>query len=123
MRRHRCFLQAGLVGLTIVDLLLLGQHRMVSLGPARPLVEQSPVLAALAREPRGTRIVDGSRNLPMSRFDPGDLPMGKTLALICRSGHRSRTALARARAAGRDDIRHFAGGMLQWGMAGGDVEA
>ena len=44
-RRHRSFLQAGLVVLTIVDFWLLGQHRMVSLGPARPLVEQSPVLA------------------------------------------------------------------------------
>ncbi len=81
VRRHRSFLPAALIVLTAVDLLVLGQHRLVSIGPARPLVEQSPVLARLAREPRGTRIVDGSRNLamlvglePISAYRTLDLP-------------------------------------------------
>ena len=66
--------------------------------------------------------IPGSLNLPMSRFDPGELPSGKAVVLICRSGNRSRNALAQARAAGRDDLRHFPGGMLQWGEFGGDLE-
>lgn len=80
-RQRRSFLPAALIVLTAADLLVLGQHRLVSIAPARPLVEQSPVLAALAREPRGTRIVDGSRNLmmlvglePVSAYRTLDLP-------------------------------------------------
>ena len=65
--------------------------------------------------------IPGSVNLPMSRFDPNSLPDGKTVVLICQVGARSRNALLRARAAGRDDIRHYAGGMSQWRMYGGDV--
>ena len=34
-------------------------------GSAGPLTSQSPLLARLAREPRGTRIADPLRNLPM----------------------------------------------------------
>jgi rhodanese-related sulfurtransferase len=65
--------------------------------------------------------IPGAVNLPLSRFDPGDLPQGKPVALICQAGGRSRNALAKARAAGRDDVKHFAGGMSQWRMHGGDV--
>ena len=60
-------------------------------------------------------------NLPMSRFDPEDLPTGKLVVLICQSGRRSRNALEQARAAGRDDLKHYAGGMSQWRMHGSDV--
>ena len=64
-RRGRDLLPAGLILLTFLDLMFLGRHRLVETGPLRPLVEQSPVLARLASEPRGTRVVDGFRNLPM----------------------------------------------------------
>lgn len=56
----------ALIVLTGADLWLLGRHRLVDLGPFRPLVEQSSVLARMAREPRGTRIADPVRNLPMA---------------------------------------------------------
>jgi rhodanese-related sulfurtransferase len=65
--------------------------------------------------------IPNSVNLPMSRFDPSNLPNGKPVVLICQSGTRSRNALSRARAAGRDDVKHYAGGMSQWRMHGGDV--
>ena len=52
--------------LTGADLWLLGRHRLVDVGPLKPLVEQSSVLARLAKEPRGTRIADPIRNLPMA---------------------------------------------------------
>ena len=60
-------------------------------------------------------------NLPLSRFDAEELPSGKPVILICQAGGRSRNALNRARASGREDIRHYAGGMNGWRMRGGDV--
>ena len=39
-----------LVAVTVLDLWILGRHRLLDVGPWKPLVEQSPVLAALAKE-------------------------------------------------------------------------
>ncbi len=64
-RSRRGHLPACLIVLTFVDLMILSRHRLVSVGPIRPLVNQSPVLARLAREPAGTRIIDGFHNLSM----------------------------------------------------------
>jgi len=56
-----------LLCLTLLDLWVLGQHRLVDVAPLTPLVQQSPLLKVLAREPRGTRIADRRlRNLPMA---------------------------------------------------------
>ena len=65
--------------------------------------------------------IPGAVNLPLSRFDPGKLPHGKSVVLVCQSGGRSRNAVSRAHAAGRDDIKHFAGGMSQWRLHGGET--
>ena len=55
-----------LVLIAFLDLWILGRHRLLDIGPWKPLVEQSPVLATLAREPRGTRIAgDRFKNMPM----------------------------------------------------------
>ena len=58
----------------------------------RPLVELSPVLARLAKEPPGTRIVDGSRNLPMlvglapiSAYRTLDLPALEPLTTLAHA--------------------------------------
>ena len=56
---------ALLLLLTFLDLWALGQHRLIDVGPLEPLTSQSPLLARLAREPRGTRIADPMRNMPM----------------------------------------------------------
>lgn len=77
-----------LLALTFVDLFLLSRHRMSDLetAPWRPLTEQSPVLAELARRPRGTRSVDALRNFPMiaglapiSSYRTMDLPVAVEL--------------------------------------------
>jgi rhodanese-related sulfurtransferase len=60
-------------------------------------------------------------NLPLSSFNPEDLPRDKPVVLICRSGMRSMTALNRAREAGFADLRHYRGGMIGWANSGGDV--
>jgi rhodanese-related sulfurtransferase len=65
--------------------------------------------------------IPGSVNQPLSRFDPRDLPKAGLVVLICQAGSRSRNALQRAHAAGRSDVRHFAGGMSQWRTAGRTV--
>ncbi len=62
-----------------------------------------------------------SVNLPLSRFDPGELPSDRPVILICQAGGRSRNALNQARASGREDVKHYAGGMTGWRMRGGDV--
>jgi hypothetical protein len=63
-RRPRAFAVA-LLTITLADSLILARHRPFDLGPTRPLIEQSPVLARLAREPRATRTFDPSQNLFM----------------------------------------------------------
>lgn len=60
-------------------------------------------------------------NMPTSSFDPRDLPQGKPVVLICQAGGRSRNALNKARAIGREDVRHFAGGMNGWRSHNGPV--
>jgi rhodanese-related sulfurtransferase len=53
--------------------------------------------------------IPNALNIPMSVFDPKRLPRGKPVVLISQSGERSRNALNKARAIGRDDVRHFSG--------------
>ena len=65
--------------------------------------------------------VPGSQNMPLSRFDAGRLPNDRTVVLICRSGARSAGALARARASGRNDVRHYRGGVIGWTREGGEL--
>jgi rhodanese-related sulfurtransferase len=65
--------------------------------------------------------IPNALNLPTSSFDPKDLPRGKPVVLICQAGGRSRNALNKARAVGRADVRHFAGGMNGWRSQNGPV--
>ena len=65
--------------------------------------------------------VRGSRNMPLSRFDPKQLPRDKPVVLICRSGARSSGALSRARSAGLTNVRHYRGGVMAWSRAGGQL--
>jgi rhodanese-related sulfurtransferase len=75
------------------------------------------------REPHefATGHIPNAVNMPMSSYDPKDLPEGKPVVLVCQAGARSRNALNRARTAGRDDVRHFAEGMNGWRSHSGPV--
>ena len=88
--RPRAF-AASLLVLTIADSLILSRHRPFDLGPARPLIEQSPVLSRLAREPRGTRTLDPGQNLfqvagmaPAQAYRTLDLPVHRGLLQLAR---------------------------------------
>jgi len=65
--------------------------------------------------------VEGAENRPLSSFDAARLPTDKPVVLMCRSGARSAQALAKARSAGRDDVRHYKGGVLGWADADGKL--
>jgi hypothetical protein len=89
-RSPRVFV-GGLLLLTLADGLIQARHRPFDLGPCRPLVAQSPVLARMAAEPRGTRTLDPSLNLfmvagvaPVSAYRTLDLPSPVGLLAIAR---------------------------------------
>ena len=66
--------------------------------------------------------IPGAVNLPLSKFDPADLPSagGKKIILNCAGGVRSAKAL---RICGEVPIdTHLAGGMGAWNKAGLPVE-
>ena len=58
--------------------------------------------------------------LPLSSFDPSDIPdpKGKTVVFACRSGRRSVTASLAAQEGGLPYDKHLAGGILAWKAAG-----
>jgi rhodanese-related sulfurtransferase len=70
--------------------------------------------------------VQGAIFNPLSRFDPGNLPIakdGQKVVLMCRSGKRSVSAMEQARLLGRRDVNtHYAGGILGWVNAQEPVE-
>lgn len=63
--------------------------------------------------------IPGARNMPLSRFDPANLPRCKPIVLVCRAGGRSAKALAQAQRAGVENICHYAPGTGGWRSAGG----
>lgn len=68
--------------------------------------------------------IPGAVSLPLSQFDPADLPNkpGKRIVLSCAAGVRSLRALEFAQAAGLDIDSHYLGGFKDWAMRGEPVE-
>lgn len=68
--------------------------------------------------------IPGAMLLPLSRFDPQDIPMdrGKRVVFSCAAGVRSMQALAIAQSAGLDLSEHYRGGFKEWAMMGEEVE-
>ena len=61
--------------------------------------------------------IPGSILLPLSRFDPAQLPReaGKRIVFSCRSGQRTLRAIEMAQLGGRKDAcAHYAGSMADW---------
>jgi hypothetical protein len=97
----------ALLLLTFLDLWILGRHRLIDVAPCTPLTQQSPVLARLVREPRGTRIADRRlRNGPMtaglapiSAYRTLDLPVVGSLTALALGSLRDPRIRAEVRAA------------------------
>ena len=84
----------------------------VSLEDFHAAVEVGACVVVDVREPHEFAVgrIPGATNLPLSSFDPEDLPKGRPIVLVCQAGARSARALQVAVAAGVTDIRHYPGG-------------
>jgi hypothetical protein len=105
-RRPKIF-ASGLLILTLADALLQARHRPFDLGSSRPLIDQSSVLARLAKEPRGTRTLDPAQNLfmvagvaPVSAYRTLDLPSPGRLLQVARGPLDDRRVIDALRIAG-----------------------
>jgi rhodanese-related sulfurtransferase len=90
-------------------------------------LHQGRVLIIDVRESNETAIetFPGAVLLPLSSFDPADIPDpgGRQVVFACRSGRRSVTASLVAQAAGLRYDAHLAGGILAWKAAGLPTES
>jgi rhodanese-related sulfurtransferase len=68
--------------------------------------------------------IPGSISMPLSSFDPAELPeeTGKRIVLSCAAGVRSMQAAMVARSEGVEVTAHYRGGFKDWIMAGEPVE-
>ena len=93
---------------------------------ARGLTEGRMLLVDV-REPNETAIerIPGAVLLPLSTFDPTELPDpgGRALVFSCASGMRSIKAAEIAQAAGLPHNAHLAGGIKAWKAAGLPTES
>ncbi|HEY4920850.1 MAG TPA: rhodanese-like domain-containing protein [Xanthobacteraceae bacterium] len=85
-------------------------------------VAAGDILLVDVREPAETAIerIAGAVLVPLSRFDPADLPDpgGRALVFSCASGVRSVKASEIAQAAGLPYDAHMAGGIKAWKAVG-----
>lgn len=107
---------------------LFGRGKVHDLTPedvAAGLAEQR-ILLIDVREQRETDLerIPGSILLPLSTFDPHDIPEadGRTIVFSCASGVRSIKACEIAQAAGHAIDSHLAGGIKAWKAAGYPTE-
>jgi rhodanese-related sulfurtransferase len=89
----------------------------------RGLADGSLVLVDV-REPHefAAGHIPGSVSLPLSMFDPAQLPDGQRVVFSCAAGIRSARAAEFAQASGRDIREHYKGGFKDWVEAGEPVE-
>ena len=91
------------------------------------LLDQGRAVVVDVREPdeHAREHIAGSRLVPLSRFDTGQVPAenGRTVVLHCKGGRRSAEAAARLLAAGRSSVTHLKGGLDAWKAAGLPLEA
>jgi rhodanese-related sulfurtransferase len=99
-----------------------GEVRDLSVEEVAAGMKEGKILLVDVREPRETEVerIPGSFLLPLSTFDPTEIPEpeGKTVVFSCRSGVRSVKASEIAQASGFAYDSHMAGGLLAWKEAG-----
>jgi rhodanese-related sulfurtransferase len=90
-------------------------------------IAANQIVVVDVREPNETAVerIPGAVLLPLSTFDPADLPdpSGRTLVFSCASGIRSIKACELAQAAGLPYDVHLAGGLKAWKAAGYPTES
>lgn len=100
--------------------------RDLHLDEIRAGLRSGAMLVVDVREPHewAAGAIPGSVSLPLSRFDPADLPEGgeRRIVFSCAAGVRSRVAIEICRAAGLDLCEHYVGGFREWERAGEPIE-
>jgi rhodanese-related sulfurtransferase len=90
-------------------------------------LQEGRIILVDVREPNETALerIPGSFLVPLSTFDPADIPEpgGREVVFSCRSGRRSVTASLAAQEQGFAYGSHLAGGILAWKSAGLPTEA
>ena len=92
----------------------------------KQLLEQNQVTLVDVREPveySGEHIAEAI-SLPLSRFNPQDIPHqpDKKLVLYCRSSNRSANAAQKLLQAGFPEVTHLQGGLEAWKQQGYPVK-
>ena len=89
-------------------------------------ITEGTMMVVDVREPREIELerIAGSHFLPMSAFDPDNIPdpQGRTVVFACAVGMRSAKASEIAQAAGLPYAAHLAGGLKAWKAAGLPIE-
>jgi rhodanese-related sulfurtransferase len=94
------------------------QLKLVDAQTLQEWIEQDVVLLVDVREPseHAGEHISGSLLLPLSKFDPLQLPQNpdKKLVLYCRTSNRSQQAAQKLLAAGHPEVTHLSGGIGDW---------
>jgi rhodanese-related sulfurtransferase len=102
------------------------KHKEVTAQELHGLLQSGEVLVVDVREANefADGHIPGAVNMPLSTFQPSQLPDsgGKTLVLNCLGGKRSGMALDKCRAAQGAVDTHLSGGFGAWQSAGLPVE-
>jgi rhodanese-related sulfurtransferase len=94
------------------------QIKLVDAPTLQEWIDRDTVLLVDVREPaeHAGEHIPGSILLPLSKFDPAQMPIDpdKTLVLYCRTSNRSQQAAQKLLAAGHLEVTHLSGGMSDW---------
>ena len=89
---------------------------------ANQLSQPNPPLVIDVRQPQETQLegmIDGAVLIPMDQLPArlSEVPMGRAVVAVCKSGMRSANSANWLRAQGRDVVS-LQGGMIQWKALG-----
>jgi rhodanese-related sulfurtransferase len=100
---------------------LFTRTRPIDAGSAADLLAARSVVVLDVREPAEwkTGHIQGALHIPLAQLANRlpQLPSGKTIVTVCRSGHRSAVAARTLTRAGHD-VLNLRGGMNAWARAG-----
>lgn len=98
------------------------KHNEIAATELSALLARDGAIVVDVREPDefASGHIAGAINLPLSRFDPAQVPVadGKQVVLQCAGGKRSGMALDRCRNVEATIDTHLAGGIAAWTSAG-----
>jgi rhodanese-related sulfurtransferase len=98
------------------------QLKMVDATTLKKWLEQDSITLIDVREPseHAGEHISGSIVVPLSTFDPLNLPISdsKPFVLYCQTSNRSGQAAQKLLAAGFEEVTHLQGGLNSWKQAG-----